>query len=154
MASLLIVGNSMEPDAGGIEKQNVLMIVVDDLRPEFNVSYGQYFLHTPNLDAFSKDSLTFTRAYTQYAHCSPSRNSFLSGRGPETTGVYNFIDDFRTSSPGNVGETWTTLPQHFKENGYWTIGGGKVYHPGKPADNDMPKSWTEYVFGTEMMPAV
>ena len=56
VASLLIVGNSVEPEAGVIEKQNVLLVVVDDLRPEFNVSYGQNFLHTPNLDAFSKDS--------------------------------------------------------------------------------------------------
>ena len=69
------------------EKQNVLLIVVDDLRPELHKPYGQNFLHTPNLDAFAKESLTFTRAYTQYAHCSPSRNSFLSGRSPQTAGV-------------------------------------------------------------------
>jgi iduronate 2-sulfatase len=126
------------------EKQNVLLIVVDDLRPELHKPYDQTFLHTPNLDAFAKESLTFTRAYTQYAHCSPSRNSFLSGRSPQTAGVYNFIDDFR-SAPGGTGENWTSLPQHFKERGgYWTVGGGKVFHPNHPKDNDMPKSWTKY----------
>ena len=127
-------------------QQNVLLIVVDDLRPEFNKPYGQNILHTPVLDKFSKEALTFTRAYTQYAHCSPSRNSFLSGRSPQTTGVYNFIDDFRKTSPKHDGENWTTLPEHFKKHNYNTIGGGKVFHPNRPYNNDMPKSWTEYTF--------
>ena len=89
--------------AGAREEKrlNVLLIVVDDLRPEFNVSYGQTHLVTPVLDTFAKDSLTFNRAYTQYAHCSPSRNSFLSGRSPQSTGVYNFIDDFRHPPSGD-----------------------------------------------------
>jgi iduronate 2-sulfatase len=133
--------------AGAREEKrlNVLLIVVDDLRPEFNVSYGQTHLVTPVLDTFAKDSLTFNRAYTQYAHCSPSRNSFLSGRSPQSTGVYNFIDDFR-HPPSGDGSTIVSLPEHFKKHGYWTVGGGKVFHPGRPANNDMPKSWTEYTF--------
>ena len=127
------------------ERLNVLLIVVDDLRPEFNLSYGQDHLSTPALDAFAKKSLTFNRAYTQYAHCSPSRNSFLSGRSPQSTGVYNFIDDFRHPPSGN-GSNIVSLPEHFKKHGYWTVGGGKVFHPDKPANNDMPKSWSDYTF--------
>ena len=74
---------------------NVLFLMVEDLRPEFNQAYGQDNLVTPNLDRFTKTSLTFDRAYVQYSHCSPSRNSFMSGRSPQVTGVYNFLDDFR-----------------------------------------------------------
>jgi len=122
---------------------NVLLIVVDDLRPEFNRSYGQSHVKTPFLDSFAKDSLTFSRAYTQYSHCSPSRNSFLSGRSPQTTGVYNFIDDFR-HSPSPDSETWVTLTEHFKHHGYWTVGAGKVFHPDRPKNNDFPKSWNDY----------
>jgi iduronate 2-sulfatase len=84
------------------------LIVVDDLRPELSAAYGQTMLVTPNLDAFTKTALTFSRAYVQYSHCSPSRNSFLSGRSPQTTGVYNFIDDFR-----EVGANWTALPEMY-----------------------------------------
>ena len=60
--------------AGAREEKrlNVLLIVVDDLRPEFNVSYGQTHLVTPVLDTFAKDSLTFNRAYTQYVPILPS----------------------------------------------------------------------------------
>ena len=120
---------------------NVLFLMVDDLRPEFNRAYQQKTLVTPNLDSFAETSLTFDRAYVQYSHCSPSRNSFMTGRSPQTTKVYNFIDDFREEG---VGANWTTMPQHFKKHGYYVSGGGKLYHPGKPKDNDMPHSWDTY----------
>ena len=89
-------------------------------------------------------TLPYARAMqVQYSHCSPSRNSFLSGRSPQSTGVYNFIDSFREAG---VGANWTALPQFFKEHGYFVGGGGKVFHPGHPADNDMAYSWDEYYF--------
>lgn len=89
--------------------QNVVLIVVDDLRPELGsgTPYNQMEVLTPRLDEFASTSLTFTQAYCQFSHCSPSRNSFLSGRGPQNTGVYNFIDTFREGA----GENWTALPQ-------------------------------------------
>ena len=77
---------------------NVLLLVIDDLRPEL-AAYG-FPTVTPHLDAFASSALTFGRAYVQYSHCSPSRNSFLSGRSPQTTGVYNFIDHFRLPNVG------------------------------------------------------
>ena len=40
------------------------------------------------------------------AVCSPSRNSFMTGRRPDTTRVWNFLDSFRTA-----GANWTTMPQ-------------------------------------------
>jgi hypothetical protein len=61
---------------------SVLFMVIDDLRPEFNVAYGQKKLVTPNIDKFAASATTFTRAYVQYSHCSPSRNSFMSKSKP------------------------------------------------------------------------
>ena len=119
--------------------QKLLLLVIDDLRPEL-ASYG-FPTVTPHLDAFASSALTFGRAYVQYSHCSPSRNSFLSGRSPQTTGVYNFIDHFRLP---NVGANWTALPQYFKQAGHQSLGGGKVYHPEHPPHDDMPKSWDAY----------
>ena len=116
-------------------------MVIDDLRPEFNQPYGQTVLHTPHMDTFADTALTFNRGYVQYSHCSPSRNSFLSGRSPQTTGVYNFIDHFRLP---NVGLNWTAMPEFFKNNGYYVAGGGKVYHPAHPPNNDGTRSWDVY----------
>ena len=33
--------------------------------------------------------------------------------------------------PDKTGLNVITLPQYFKQNGYYTVGGGKIFHPGK-----------------------
>ena len=35
------------------------------------------------------------------------------------------------------------MPQHFKDNGWLTLGGGKTYHPGRPPNWDEPYSWSQ-----------
>ena len=77
--------------------KNVLLVVVDDLRPQMGAYYQNQTL-TPNIDALAAEALVFDRAYCQIAVCSPSRNSFMSGRRPDTTKVWNFKVDFR--APG------------------------------------------------------
>eukprot|EP01052_Picozoa_sp_SAG31_P008758 SAG31_NODE_447_length_15579_cov_5.713871_17_plen_459_part_00 len=116
--------------------RNVLFIVVDDLRPQMQ-PYGQKQTLTPHLASFAADALVFDRAYCQQAVCSPSRNSFLSGRRPDTTKAWNFRTSFR-----DVGLNWTSMPQYFKNAGWFVGGTGKVYHPGLPP-NDDPPSWSE-----------
>ena len=82
--------------------RNILLITIDDLRPQLNASYGHPQMHTPNLDLLAAEGTTFRRAYCQQAVCSPSRNSFMSGRRPGTTRVWNFLNHFR-----EVGQNWT-----------------------------------------------
>ena len=41
-----------------------------------------------------------------------------------------------------VGDTWYSLPEHFKANGYLTTGLGKLFHPGVPPNFDQPRSWS------------
>lgn len=53
--------------------------------------------------------------------------------------MWNFIDSFRQGGGAN----WTSLPQHFRNYGYFTTGVGKVYHPNKPPNFDQPYSWSE-----------
>ena len=115
---------------------NVVYLIVDDLRPELGC-YGRNVL-TPNLDKLASQGVVFDRAYAQFAVCAPSRNSFMSGRRPDKTEVYNFQDDFR-----EVGPTWVTLPQYFKQHNYTTLGGGKTFHPNLPPNWDEPDSWSQ-----------
>ncbi len=114
------------------QKLNVLFIAIDDLRPQLGC-YGVKDIKTPNLDAFAKGGLLFNRAYCQQAVCSPSRTSLLTGRRPDTTKIYNLEDHFRDTIPDVV-----TLPQHFKNNGYFCQSFGKIFHDGL----DDPKSWS------------
>ena len=66
------------------------------------------------------------------------RTSFLTGRRPDTTHVYDLYNYFR-----DAGGNFTTLPEYFKQNGYITAGFGKVFHPGHASGGDDPPSWTE-----------
>ena len=76
------------PDLG---LKNVLLIVIDDLRPQLG-AYGLEEMHTPHIDRLASEGVLFTRAYAQQAICGPTRNSFMSGRYPEKTLTWNFIE--------------------------------------------------------------
>ena len=119
--------NTAAPD-----KLNVLLIVVDDLRPELGC-YGVPEIKTPNIDRLADRGITFSRAYCQQAVCSPSRTSFLTGCRPDTTKVYDLRTQFRRNLPDVV-----TLPQHFKNHGYHAQGLSKIFHPGV----EDPASWS------------
>lgn len=112
---------------------NILFIAVDDLRPELGC-YGNDYVKSPNIDRLAQDGITFMQAYCQSAVCNPSRASLLTGLRPDKIKVWDLKTDFRNNSPEVI-----TLPQHFKNNGYHTVGIGKIYH------NTLPDSlsWSE-----------
>jgi arylsulfatase A-like enzyme len=117
------------------EKPNVLLICVDDLRPELNC-YGAGHIVSPNIDALADEAVVFTRAYTQQAVCAPSRNTLMSGLRPDGLGIYDLRTFFRTKAPDVV-----TLSQHFMQQGYQAEGMGKIYHTGHGNKNDS-LSWS------------
>lgn len=121
--------------------KNVLFIAVDDLRPEI-AAYGHSYMHTPNIDKFAGESTLFTRAYVQYSYCAPSRNSFMTGRRPDATKCWSFLDHFREEG---VGDSWISMPEWFRLNGFGTTGCGKLFHPGLPPNFDAKHSWQKFV---------
>jgi arylsulfatase A-like enzyme len=114
------------------KRPNVLFFAVDDLRPELGC-YGVEGIRSPNIDRLAKRGMLFRRAYVQQAVCSPSRTSLLTGARPDTTQVWDLVTHFRKAMPDVV-----TLPQHFKQNGYFVQGMGKIFHPGY----DDERSWS------------
>eukprot|EP00943_MAST-04B_sp_MAST-4B-sp1_P002911 g2911.t1 len=112
------------------------------MRPSLS-SYVDGEAKTLNMDSIAKDGTVFSRAYCQIPWCAPSRNSFLTGRYPNDTKAYNFIDSFREK---NVGENWVTLPQYFKMSNFYTSSVGKIFHPNLPPNFDYPKSWSDLPF--------
>jgi len=130
---LILVFENCSLSKDELQKKNVLMIVVDDLRPEIR-AWGQSNIITPNLDKLTKKGVAFHNTFAQYANCSPSRISMLTGLSPETTGhTGNLRSKHKISRH-------VTLPGHFKNNGYFTASIGKVYHDAK----DDRKSWDYY----------
>ena len=77
--------------------KHLLYIVFDDLRPELG-AYGVAGMQTPHLDNLAATGLRFDRAYAQESVCSPSRASFSTGRRPNSTQVWNFLNHWRQSS--------------------------------------------------------
>lgn len=120
-----IFGNKID-QLGAIigRKKNVLFIAVDDLRPELGC-YGHPLVKSPNIDSLARDGVLFERTYCQQAVCGPTRASLLTGRRPDTTKVWDLKTHIRTNLPNVV-----TLQQHFKNNGYFSQGMGKLFHGG------------------------
>ncbi|WP_158275683.1 sulfatase [Marinilabilia rubra] len=112
---------------------NVLFISVDDLKPTLG-TYGDEKAISPNIDNLAKSGVQFNNAYCQQAVCAPSRISLFSGLRPDRTKVWDLKTQMRDVIPNAV-----TIPQYFKQNGYETVGLGKLMHGAK--DND-PVSWT------------
>ncbi len=121
-------------EKGNAPSVNVLFIGVDDLRPVLGC-YGCDAVETPNLDALAARGTVFERAYCQMPVCGPSRASLLTGLRPETVGVTsNRGVDFRRAFPDHV-----TLPQQFKNHGYWCMELGKIFHLRDPRSYSVPK---------------
>ena len=127
VATLLLAVVMTRP---GEAAPNVLFIVADDL----NCAIGPYgatgsdhgVALTPNLDRLAARGVVFERAYCQQAVCNPSRSSFLTGLRPDTVGVDDLRKSFRETAPG--GSTLVTLPEHFKNHGYFCQNIGKLFH--------------------------
>ena len=128
-----------------LKKPNVLFIIADDLTATAVSSYENVAANTPHIDRLASEGTKYTRAYTQYPVCGPSRASLLFGYYPNATGTYGYV-----SGRDNVGASRKSLPELFKDNGYYTARVSKIYHMGVPIDietgsngKDDEASWTE-----------
>ncbi|MCA9270206.1 MAG: sulfatase, partial [Planctomycetales bacterium] len=122
LACLLVVCGAQ---AVAADKPNVLMIVIDDLNDWVGCLHGHPDVKTPNIDRLARKGVLFASAHCQAPICTPSRNSVFSGRLPSTTGCYDLPQLYRTSaSLANV----ESMPEFFGRHGYFTLGGGKVFH--------------------------
>ncbi len=124
----------LAPIIKGADQPNVLLIMVDDLRPALG-RYGDQLAITPNIDRFAESARVFGRAYCHQAVCGPSRASILTGHLPDNTRVWHNRNHFRTTHPDLI-----TLPQLFKVNGYQSLGLGKVFIGDEREDD--PPSWS------------
>lgn len=115
------------------QRRNVLFIVADDLNRALGC-YGHPVVKSPNLDRLARRGVVFGNAQCQYPLCQPSRVSFLSGMRPDTTKVWTLQTPTREHLRDHV-----FLPEHFRNQGYFTAISGKVYHTGDHAED--PRSW-------------
>lgn len=113
----------------GQQRYNVLFIVADGLQPQVLSCYGNSFAKTPNFQELANRGITFQHAYAQRSVCAPSRPSMITGLRPDTLQITSGAVHFRSVLPDVV-----TMPQLFKQNGYYTRAIGLVSHahPAQP----------------------
>lgn len=137
-------------------KFNVLFIAVDDLRPEIG-AYGNELIHTPSMDKLANQAVVFQNHYVQVPTCGASRASLLTGLLPRTPQHLQNSAMERLLSNEPEGEIPETFVHHFRRNGYYTVGIGKISHSpdgfwygyeeqpeGKKLE--LPHSWDEMLF--------
>ncbi|MCK5369849.1 MAG: sulfatase [Cyclobacteriaceae bacterium] len=119
---------------------NVLFIAVDDMKPVLGC-YGEATTLTPHMDKLADRGTVFLNNHCQQALCGPTRASLLLGMYPDQTRIWDFSRKFRDIHPDVV-----TLPQHFRNNGYTTIGIGKIFDYRNVDDYEDSLSWSETSF--------
>lgn len=133
------------------EKPNVLLICVDDLRPEL-ACFGKSYIHSPNIDALASSGRAFHHHYVQAPTCGASRYTLLTGRygGASNGALFQRAGQLK-ANPDSVPPS---MPAWFRQHGYTTVSVGKVsHHPGGrggPDWNDdsqpeMPNSWDRHL---------
>ncbi len=133
------------------EKPNVLLLCIDDLRPEL-ACFGVDYIRSPNIDTLASQGRPFHRHYVQAPTCGASRYALLTGNyGPYGNGALfqrgkKLKADPRSASP--------SLPAWFRQHGYTTVSVGKVsHHPGgrggrnwdDDSHHEMPLSWDRHL---------
>lgn len=132
-------------------KPNVLLICVDDLRPELGC-YGVSYVQSPNIDRLARSGVLFQRHYVQAPTCGASRYTLLTGRygGASNGALFQRAAKIK-SDPKSVPPS---MPAWFREHGYTTVSVGKVsHHPGgrgggdwnDDAQPEMPNSWDRHL---------
>ena len=128
---------SLAQAGGRARRPNVLFLSVDDMNDWVGCLNGYPGVQTPNIDRLAKRGVLFSNAHCASPLCNPSRTALLTGRAASTTGIYNNDQYWRPALPDVV-----TLPQYFKQNGYYVAGAGKVFH--HVAGSNPPDQWDEF----------
>jgi arylsulfatase A-like enzyme len=119
--------------APAVSRPNVLIVLIDDHPSNFTDVYQKSHVATPNMQRIAARGTWFSRAYNDAPICCASRTAVLTGVHATRSGVYYNNQAYRRT-PEFISRV-TTLPAHFRANGYLTVGYGKIPHNSFVADD-------------------
>jgi len=104
------------------KKPNILVIMVDQLAPQFLSAYGHPLVKTPNLDRLAEAGVVFDAAYCNAPLCAPSRYVMMTGRLPSRIGAWDNAAPLSSEVP--------TFAHYLAALGYRTCLTGKMHFCG------------------------
>ena len=105
--------------AGAPRRDNVVLIIIDTIRPDHLGCYGYPLPTSPNIDAFSRECMVFKQAVTCAPLTLPSVAAML-------TSTYPVFNNVRYNATFFLSDASITLAEILKQQGYTTaafIGG-------------------------------
>ena len=103
-------------------RPNIVIIMADQLAPQYCGAYGHAVAKTPHLDALAARGMRFDAAYCNSPLCAPSRFAFMSGQLISRIAAYDNASEFRASVP--------TFAHYLRGLGYRTCLSGKMHFVG------------------------
>jgi len=148
------------------KRQNVILILIDDLGIKDLGCYGSKFYETPNIDTLSAEGVKFVNAYAAHPMCLPSRVALLSGVYPARFGQNDGAKEFEKHGHlkakkcfGKFGANIFsemklptnqafTLGEAFKEHGYHTAWLGKWHLGRTPTEHGFDSAFGHTTIGS------
>ena len=125
-------------ESGAAGRPNVLLVIIDSLRPDHVGAYGSPQIRTPNVDALANRGLRLNRAFPEAMVTIPARRSIFTSR--RIFPFRNFVPNPELGqSPGwlPIEDPNRTFTSVLRDQGYWTaqvsdnphLGFTKAYEP-------------------------
>jgi len=111
---------SVQEKSKQAHRPNIVLFISDDHGWRDSGAYGDVYIQTPHIDRLAGESMRFTHAFAASPLCSPSRCVIETGLMPHRNGGHKF----GTPIKSNI----KTMPEYFKELGYYTAHIGKFHH--------------------------
>jgi arylsulfatase A len=120
-------------------RQNIILILADDLGYMDLGCYGSSVYRTPNIDKLAEQGLRFTDAYAAAHICSPTRASIMTGKYPARLRLTDWIPGHKSENKKLLIPDWTkelkhsevTVGEYLKYEGYTTAWLGKWHLHGE-----------------------
>ncbi len=104
------------------DRPNIVVIMADQLAPQFLPCYGHPVVRAPALSRLADEGVVFEAAYTNSPLCAPSRFVMMSGRLPSKIAAWDNAVEFPAEIP--------TYAHYLAHEGYRTCLSGKMHFIG------------------------
>jgi len=101
---------------------NIVVIMADQLAPQFCGAYGHPVAKTPHIDALAARGARFDAAYCNSPLCAPSRYAFMTGQLVSRGATFDNAAEFPASAP--------TFAHYLRAQGYRTCLAGRMHFVG------------------------